>query len=281
MERAGGGWLRRERGMRSGAFRRMCRSPLPGRQRRPSAHLAPNNAPAPGAAFLRAASARLLAKLRLVELCAVDREPRLIVGARRGSGSNGVTLKASANESESPCKRTPCRKRRAVCCRVEQRTRGLGHPTFPALPERSPRQPALERLGALRAPGVRSEPAVRGLSPRVTCSSNQTVADSGGLLARTGKSRSNEQSGACELRIGGLSRSSATLAAGWPTRRPLAGRVCFPADAPRSLHWSRTCPQGGPCRENLPRDQPAGKYTEALLPPVQTISPPSWLHVIV
>ena len=44
--------------------------------------------------------------------------------------------------------------------------------------------------------GVRAEPVVCGPSPCVTCSSNQTVAASGGLLARTGKPRASEQSGA-------------------------------------------------------------------------------------
>ncbi len=72
--------------------------------------------------------------------------------------------------------------------------------------------------GRSESSGVRSEPAVWGPLPCVTCSSNQTVAASGGLLARTGKPRSTEQSGARELRIGGLSRLLATLC-GWPTRR--------------------------------------------------------------
>ncbi len=59
-----------------------------------------------------------------------------------------------------------------------------------------------DRPGALTAPGVRSEPAIRGPSPRVTCSSNQTLAHSGGSLAQTEKPRSSEQPGACDCGLG-------------------------------------------------------------------------------
>ncbi len=68
--------------------------------------------------------------------------------------------------------------------------------------------------GALRAPGVRSGPAVRDPLPCVTCLSTHTAADGGGLLARPGKSGSSEQPGAYDCGFGGLSRSPATPAAG-------------------------------------------------------------------
>jgi hypothetical protein len=66
---------------------------------------------------------------------------------------------------------------------LDRRTRNL--------PCRNDPDRALRQLG-----GVRSEPAVCSPSPCVTCSSNQTVAASGELLARTGKPRASEQSGA-------------------------------------------------------------------------------------